>query len=353
MNILVTGGAGFIGANFVKYMLGHYDYTIVNLDLLTYAGHLSNLKDVESDQRHHFIQGDITDQALVEDILLKYDIDAVINFAAESHVDRSIENPNIFLKTNVLGTQILLEAARRHWKTAHGDTYSQSYQQGKKFIQISTDEVYGTLGKDGYFTEKTCLAPNSPYSASKASADMLVRSYFKTYGLPVNITRCSNNYGPLQHPEKLIPLMIHNALRDQELPVYGDGKQVRDWLYVDDHCRAIDAVLHKGVVGEVYNIGGHNEKENIYIVKQILAHLIKDQKLIKHVEDRLGHDFRYAIDHTKITRELNWRPGYTFEEGLRKTIDWYLTNDDWLRRVLSGHNDNAEKELFVKEIQEK
>lgn len=330
MNILVTGGAGFIGSNFIRYMLSTYDYKIINLDLLTYAGNLENLKDIADDERYHFIKGDICDRELLDVIFNKYDIDVVINFAAESHVDRSIEDPEIFLKTNVLGTQALLDTATAHWKTEPGNKYSREYRDGVKFIQVSTDEVYGELGKEGLFTEETNLAPNSPYSASKAAADLMVRAYHETFGLPVNITRCSNNYGPYQYPEKLIPLMIGNALAGKPLPVYGDGKQIRDWLYVKDHCRAISAVLHKGKDGEIYNIGGNNEKENIEIVKLILNVLGKDEKLITFVADRPGHDRRYAIDNTKITRGLGWSPSYTFEDGIWKTIDWYVNNQDWL-----------------------
>jgi dTDP-glucose 4,6-dehydratase len=336
MNILVTGGAGFIGSNFIKYMLSNYKYKIVNLDLLTYAGNIENLDGIIEDNRYKFIKGDICDRQLLEDIFSKYDISVVINFAAESHVDRSITNPEVFLKTNVLGTQSLLDTAKSHWIVNKSDKYSQEFTSGVKFIQISTDEVYGTLGKEGYFTEETCLAPNSPYSASKASADMVVRAYHETYGLPVNITRCSNNYGPYQFPEKLIPLMINNALNEKVLPVYGDGKQIRDWLHVEDHCKAIDTVLHHGKEGEIYNIGGNNEKENIEIVKLILKSLYKSENLIEYVKDRLGHDRRYAIDNTKITKELHWSPKYTFEEGIKMTIKWYLDNTNWMKNVISG-----------------
>lgn len=336
MNILVTGGAGFIGSNFVKYMLGKYDYTIVNLDLLTYAGNMKSLKEVARNERYHFVKGDICNRELLEKIFSKYDINTVINFAAESHVDRSIEDPEIFLKTNVIGTQAILDTAKYYWKVDLADKYSQAFKADVKFIQISTDEVYGTLGKEGYFTEETNLSPNSPYSASKASADMIVRAYHETYGLPVNITRCSNNYGPYQFPEKLIPLMINNALQEKPLPVYGDGKQIRDWLYVEDHCSAIDTVLHKGKVGEVYNIGGKNEKENIEIVKLILRSLGKSEDLITYVQDRLGHDRRYAIDNSKITSELGWSPSYTFENGIMQTIDWYLENREWMDEIISG-----------------
>jgi dTDP-glucose 4,6-dehydratase len=336
VNILVTGGAGFIGSNFVKYMLENYDYNIINLDLLTYAGNLKNLTDVEGKQRYQFIKGDIADRVLLDKLFKEHDIRVVINFAAESHVDRSIANPEIFLKTNVLGTQALLDVAKDHWKMDPENKYSREFKPEVKYIQVSTDEVYGTLGKEGFFTEETCLAPNSPYSASKASADLVVRAYHETYGLPVNITRCSNNYGPYQFPEKLIPLMINNAQKEELLPVYGNGKQIRDWLHVEDHCRAIDTVLHKGENGEVYNIGGNNEKENIEIVKLILKTLRKSEDLIIHVQDRLGHDRRYAIDNNKITNELEWSPSYTFEKGIRQTIGWYLENDEWMKEILSG-----------------
>lgn len=322
MKILITGGAGFIGGNFVNYMVQKYpSYQIINLDALTYAGNLENVKEVENEPNYRFVKGDITDKNLIESLFVE-GIDAVVNFAAESHVDRSISDPGIFIKTNVQGTQVLLDAAKKYGV--------------KKYIQISTDEVYGTLGETGYFTETTPLAPNSPYSASKAGADLLVRAYHETYGLPVNITRCSNNYGPYQFPEKLIPLMIINALNDQPLPVYGDGLNVRDWLHVEDHCSAIDLVLHRGRNGEVYNIGGNNERTNIEVVKTILRYLNKPDSLITFVEDRLGHDRRYAIDATKIRKELGWQPKYTFEEGLKKTIDWYLENRSWWEKILSG-----------------
>lgn len=324
MNVLVTGGAGFIGSNFIKYMLNKYDkdIKIVNLDLLTYAGNLNNVKDISDDKRYLFIKGDICDNKLLKDIFYIHDIDKVINFAAESHVDRSIENPEIFLKTNVIGTQNLLEIAKNYWKINREDKFSKEFRKDVKFIQISTDEVYGSLGKEGYFTEKTKLNPSNPYSASKASADMMVNAYHVTYGLPMNITRCSNNYGPNQFSEKLIPLMISNALNNRFLPIYGDGKQIRDWIYVKDHCIAIDNVLEKGKKGEIYNIGGNNEKENIQIVKLILSKLGKNEELIKHVTDRLGHDIRYALDNSKI-RELGWRPLYNFEKGIEETIKWY------------------------------
>ncbi|MBO8139973.1 MAG: dTDP-glucose 4,6-dehydratase [Thermosipho sp. (in: Bacteria)] len=341
MNILVTGVAGFIGSNFVYYYLEKYkDRKIIGLDKLTYAGNLENLEGLTPEQkkRFKFIKGDINNKELVEYIFEEYNIDGVINFAAESHVDRSIHDPQIFLKTNVLGTQSLLNVAKRYWQI---DT--QKFKDGVKFLQVSTDEVYGSLGPTGYFTEETPLDPHSPYSASKASADLIVKAYHDTYKMPINITRCSNNYGPYQFPEKLIPLMIWNALNHKELPVYGDGKQIRDWLYVTDHCRAIDLVFEKGRIGEVYNIGGHNEKENIYIVKKIIEILREktgdekiNESLIKHVKDRPGHDRRYGIDPAKIKKELGWEPEIMFDEGIEMTIDWYLNNQDWIKRVISG-----------------
>ena len=346
MNILVTGGAGFIGSNFIKYMLDNYDYNIVNLDLLTYAGNLKNLKDVDKNEKYNFIKGDICNRELIDYIFNKFKIDKVVNFAAESHVDRSIEDPEIFLKTNVLGTQSLLDIAKKHWKRNPLDKYSKEFKEGTKFLQVSTDEVYGSLGPDGYFTEETNIAPNSPYSASKASADMLVRAYFETYGLPMNITRCSNNYGPYQFPEKLIPLMINNTLKEKSLPVYGDGKQIRDWLHVKDHCVAIATVLHKGKVGQVYNIGGNNEKENIEIVKLIINKIGKNEDLITYVKDRLGHDRRYAIDNSKITSELGWSPSYTFEDGIESTINWYLNNQDWMQDIISGNYTKYYKQFY-------
>ncbi|MCA1010717.1 dTDP-glucose 4,6-dehydratase [Halobacillus halophilus] len=336
MNILVTGGAGFIGSNFVKHMLKNFDHNIINIDSLTYAGNLKNLQDVQNNDRYFFIKGSIEDRILLENVFQKYDIQVVINFAAESHVDRSISDPEIFLNTNVIGTQALLDAALNYWKSESENKYDIKFKDEVKFIQISTDEVYGTLGETGYFTEETGLAPNSPYSASKAASDMIVRAYHETYGLPINITRCSNNYGPLQFPEKLIPLMINNALKEKSLPVYGDGCQVRDWLHVKDHCRAIDCVLRYGKNGEIYNIGGNNEKKNIEIVRLILNKLDKSESLIKHVQDRLGHDRRYAIDNTKIMSELGWSPEYSFEEGIQKTIKWYLENEEWMEDITSG-----------------
>lgn len=321
--MLITGGAGFIGSNFIHYMMDHHpDYRIINVDKLTYAGNLENLKDIEANPNYTFVKADICDVNAINDVFSSYAIDYIINFAAESHVDRSIEDPSIFLKTNILGTQVLLDAARKYGV--------------KKFVQISTDEVYGSLGPTGYFTEDTPLSPNSPYSASKASADMLVMAYYRTYGLPVNITRCSNNYGPYQFPEKLIPLFVTNALSDKELPLYGDGKNIRDWIYVEDHCSAVDLVLHKGVEGEVYNIGGRSEKANIEITELILDYLGKPHTLIKYVKDRLGHDRRYAIDCSKIEKELGWKPAYSFEDGMKKTIRWYIDNQPWWEKIKSG-----------------
>ena len=316
--ILVTGGSGFIGSNFIQYILNtQSDIQIINLDDLTYAGNPKNLKDIENDTRYKFIKGDICDEELVSKIFSDNDIDYVINFAAETHVDRSIHDPNIFIKTNVLGTGILLNIAKKVW----GDNLS-----NKRFLQVSTDEVYGTLPEDDKtvkFTEKTSLQPHSPYSASKTGADCIVQSYYDTYKFPTLITRCSNNYGPYQFPEKLIPLIINNALNDKDLPIYGDGKQIRDWLHVKDHCDAIWTVLNKGQVGEVYNIGGNNEIQNIEIVKQILDHLKKPHSLITYAKDRLGHDRRYAIDATKIKNDLGWEPKYKFEDKIKDTIDWY------------------------------
>ena len=344
---LVTGGAGFIGSNFVLYMLKkHDDIRIINLDKLTYAGNLENLKSIEGDARHIFVQGDICDRELVSGLFEKYDIDLVINFAAESHVDRSIKNPEIFVQTNVEGTVNLLQCAKLAW--AEGD----SFMAGKKFLQVSTDEVYGSLGETGYFTETTPLCPHSPYSASKTSADLFVMAFHDTYGLPVNITRCSNNYGPYQFPEKLIPLMINNAKTHKSLPVYGDGMNVRDWLYVEDHCKAIDMVATAGRDGEVYNVGGHNERPNIFIVKKIISTLSEkldptiNETLIKYVEDRKGHDRRYGIDPQKIKDELGWYPETTFEVGIEKTIDWYLANTEWMDRVTSGAYLDYYREMY-------
>ncbi|MFS0836692.1 dTDP-glucose 4,6-dehydratase [Paenibacillus sp. 1P03SA] len=322
MRLLVTGGAGFIGSNFVLYMLKKYpDYQIINLDALTYAGNLENLKSVENHPNYRFVKGDISDRNAVQQAF-ELGVDVVVNFAAESHVDRSILDPGIFVQANVMGTQVLLDAAK-----AHGIT---------KFVQVSTDEVYGSLGETGLFSETTPLAPNSPYSASKAGGDLLVRAYHETFGLPVNITRCSNNYGPYQFPEKLIPLMIANALDGKSLPVYGDGLNIRDWLYVEDHCSAIDLVLHSGRNGEVYNIGGNNERTNLVIIQTILAALGKSEDLITFIQDRPGHDRRYGIDANKITTELGWKPKHNFESGIQETIQWYLDNKEWWERIRSG-----------------
>lgn len=335
--ILVTGGAGFIGANFVRILLaGRQARRVVNFDALTYAGNLENLAGLEKDPRHVFVRGDIREASAVAAVFRQHDVAAVVNFAAESHVDRSIEGPGAFIETNVRGTGVLLEAALGHWRRDPGDKYCREFRPGVKFLQVSTDEVYGTLGATGRFTEATPLAPNSPYAATKAAADLLVRAWHETYGLPVNITRCSNNYGPYQFPEKLIPLLINNCLHDRELPVYGDGRQVRDWLHAADHCAALAAVLERGRDGEVYNIGGNCEKANIEIVRLVLAALDKPETLIRHVRDRPGHDRRYAIDNTKITRELGWRPGRTFEAGLEETIAWYRDHREWMARVVSG-----------------
>ncbi|EHQ64131.1 dTDP-glucose 4,6-dehydratase [Paenibacillus dendritiformis C454] len=322
MRLLVTGGAGFIGSNFIQYMLRHYPgYEIINADVLTYAGNVDNLLDVEHHPNYRFIHADITRSDDMEP-LFQEKIDVVVNFAAESHVDRSIADPGIFVRTNVMGTQVLLDSSLKYGVS--------------KYVQISTDEVYGSLGESGFFTEETPLAPNSPYSASKAGADMLVRAYHETFGLPVNITRCSNNYGPFQFPEKLIPLMISNALEEKPLPVYGDGLHVRDWLYVEDHCSAIDRVIHQGRNGEVYNIGGNNEFTNLQIVTTLLQQLGKPDSLVTFVADRLGHDRRYAIDSSKIQNELGWKPRYSFVEGIQHTIQWYVNNQAWLQRIRTG-----------------
>ena len=322
-NILVTGGAGFIGSNFINHILSKRDdWNIINLEKLTYAGNLENLKPSEGKSNYNFVKGDITDSALVDSLFKKYDIKFVINFAAESHVDRSILGSEVFFQTNVIGTNVLLEAAKRY--------------QVEKFLQVSTDEVYGSLGEEGLFTESTPLSPNSPYSASKASADLMALSFHHTYGIPIVITRCSNNYGPLQFPEKLIPLMIINALNDKKLPVYGDGLNVRDWIYVIDHNKAIETVFDNGRVGEVYNIGASREMKNIDIVKLILNKLEKPENLIEFVKDRPGHDRRYAIDSSKIQNELDWKPTFEFEDAISKTIDWYIQNKNWWERIISG-----------------
>ena len=376
---LVTGAAGFIGANFLKYLLKKYeeDIYVVVLDKLTYAGNLGTIKDEIADSRVRFVKGDIRNAELVANIFAETDIDYVVNFAAESHVDRSIANPQLFLETNILGTQNMLDCARKAWYRGKDSEGKPLYAEGKKFLQVSTDEVYGSLSKDyidpqpleitdvdvrkvvtgrtdlhtygkRFFTETTPLDPRSPYSASKTSADMFVRAYHETYGMPVNITRCSNNYGPYQFPEKLIPLMIHNAQTDKPLPVYGDGMQIRDWLHVADHCAAIYTVLTKGKIGEIYNIGGNNEKANLEIVRLILKELDKPESLITYVKDRPGHDRRYAIDNTKITTELGWAPAYTFEQGIHETIQWYLNHPDWVERITSGDYQNYYHKMYDK-----
>lgn len=316
--VLVTGGAGFIGSCFIRHILKKYpESKVINLDALTYCGNLENLKDVENNPNYQFIRGNICDKKLVRNIIKGCNY--VVNFAAESHVDNSIKRPEIFVETNVMGTLNLLQAS------IESDI--------ERYLQVSTDEVYGTLGETGYFYETSPIQPNSPYSASKASADLLVRAYHETYGLPVLITRCSNNYGPYQYPEKLIPFFISKLLNGEKVPVYGDGMNVRDWLYVYDHCEAIDRVLHSGKIGDVYNIGGHNEKTNLEITQLILDAMGKDEDSIEFVEDRLGHDKRYAISNNKITSQLDWQPSVTFEEGIKLTIDWYLNNQDWIKSI--------------------
>jgi dTDP-glucose 4,6-dehydratase len=343
MKILVTGGCGFIGSNFVRHVLKGTDHIqVINLDLLTYAGNLANLAEVQKDfpERYRFIKGDISDKELVQRIFETSPIDGVVHFAAESHVDRSILGPDAFVRTNIFGTFNLLETCRRFWFSSHRETL-----QEKRFLHISTDEVYGSLGSTGYFTEHTPYDPSSPYSASKAASDHLARAYFRTYGLPTLITNCSNNYGPYQFPEKLIPLMIHNAMKGLELPVYGDGGNVRDWLHVEDHCTALRMVLEKGLPGESYNIGGNCEKKNLDLVHFICDFLderlgpFKGQSrrtLIRFVTDRPGHDRRYAMDASKITKELGWHPAISFEQGIRQTIEWYLANPEWVKAILDG-----------------
>jgi dTDP-glucose 4,6-dehydratase len=392
---LVTGAAGFIGANFLKYILNkHKDIFVIVLDKLTYAGNLKNIENELKDKRVEFVKGDICNNELVENIFSKYDIDYVVNFAAESHVDRSIENPKLFLETNILGTQTLLDIAKKFWTIGKDEKGYPVYKEGKKYLQVSTDEVYGSLKKDilegreltfndsdldillenrgevktfgtKFFTEETPLSPKSPYSTSKASADMLVMAYMETYHMPINITRCSNNYGAYQFPEKLIPLIINNVLHGKALPVYGDGMNVRDWLYVEDHCKGIDIVLEKGKLGEVYNIGGFNEETNINIVKLIIdtiSRIMKDEveyrkilktdleninySLITYVQDRLGHDARYAIDPSKIVKELGWYPETPFVIGIEKTIRWYLDNQEWLENVTSGDYQKYYEEMY-------
>ena len=336
MNILVTGGAGFIGSNFVYFMLNKYpDYKIVCLDALTYAGNLETLENAIKNPNFKFVKGDITDRKAVFELFEEEKFNIVVNFAAESHVDRSIEDPGVFLRTNILGTQVLMDACRQFGID--------------RYHQVSTDEVYGDLPLDRpdlFFTETTPIHTSSPYSASKASADLLVQAYSRTFGLPVSISRCSNNYGPYHFPEKLIPLMIANALADKPLPVYGEGLNIRDWLYVEDHCSAIDLVIHKGREGEVYNIGGHNEKANIDVVKLILKELNKPESLITYVTDRKGHDMRYAIDPTKLHSELGWLPATKFDDGIKLTIKWYLDNKPWWERIISGEYQNYYKKMY-------
>lgn len=353
---IVTGGAGFIGANFVKYMLSSYnDVQLIVLDALTYAGNLGTIAGDLDGNRCIFVKGDICDQESVSRLFEKYQVDIVVNFAAESHVDRSIENPRLFLETNILGTQNLMDVARKYWVTGKDDSGYPTWKAGVRYHQVSTDEVYGSLGAEGFFTETTPLDPRSPYSASKTSADLFVKAYFETYKFPATLTRCSNNYGPYHFPEKLIPLIIKNILEGKKLPVYGDGKNVRDWLYVEDHCKAIDKVIRYGRNGEVYNVGGHNEKQNIEIVKltiDTIRHLMETEPkyrsvlktdisnisydLITYVQDRLGHDKRYAIDPTKMKNELDWYPETSFNKGIVKTIRWYLENQQWVDEVTSG-----------------
>ena len=337
MKILVTGGAGFIGGNFVLYMVNQYpEDTIVNLDALTYAGNLETLKSVENKPNYRFVKGDIADRDFIDQLFEKEQFDAVVNFAAESHVDRSILDPGIFIRTNVMGTQVLLDASRKFGV--------------KRYHQVSTDEVYGDLPldrKDLFFTEETPLHTSSPYSASKAGADLLCLAYFRTFNTPVTISRCSNNYGPYHFPEKLIPLMISRALNDQSLPVYGKGENVRDWLHVYDHCVAIDLILRKGKIGEVYNIGGHNERTNLEVVQTILRELNKPESLIQYVTDRKGHDLRYAIDPTKMETELGWKPMYNFDTGIKQTIQWYLDNKSWWQNILSGEYKHYFEHLYT------
>ncbi len=346
---LVTGGAGFIGSNFIHYMLNKYkDIKIINLDNLTYAGNLENLKAIENNTNYTFVQADICDKEGLERLFQEYDIDYVVNFAAESHVDRSIREPEVFVKTNVLGTVNLLNVAKNAW------TIGECFKQGKKYLQVSTDEVYGSLGETGFFKEDTPLDPHSPYASSKASADFMVKAYYDTYKMPINITRCSNNYGPYQFPEKLIPLIINNCLDKKTLPLYGDGMNIRDWLYVEDHCKAIDIVINSGKLGEVYNVGGHNERTNIHIVKTIIDYIhcnvdsMVTHNLIKYVEDRKGHDRRYGIDPANIKEELGWYPETKFEDGIRKTIKWYLDNKGWMENITCGEYQKYYENMYSK-----
>ena len=336
MKILVTGGAGFIGSNFVYYMLDKYlNYEIVCLDALTYAGNLETLKDIENNPNFKFVKGNISDRDFIFELFKNEQFDIVVNFAAESHVDRSIINPGIFLETNIMGTQVLMDASREY--------------NVKRYHQVSTDEVYGDLPLDRpdlFFTENTPIHTSSPYSASKASADLLVLAYYRTFNLPITISRCSNNYGPYHFPEKLIPLMISRALADEKLPVYGRGENVRDWLHVYDHCSAIDLIIHNGKIGEVYNIGGHNERTNLEVVKVILKDLGKSEDLINYVTDRKGHDLRYAIDPTKIENELGWKPKYNFDSGIKQTIKWYLDNKEWWENIISGEYTSYYEKMY-------
>ena len=342
--ILVTGGAGFIGSNFVYLLLDERpDWKVVCVDVLTYAGNLENLKDIEDRENYTFVKADICDKEAISKIFEENEIDYVVHFAAESHVDRSIKTPEVFVQTNVLGTAVMLNCAKAAWGNSDG-----SFKEGKKFLHVSTDEVYGSLDDDpnAFFYETTPYQPHSPYSASKASSDMLVKAYMDTYKFPANITNCSNNYGPYQFPEKLIPLIINNALQGKKLPVYGDGKNVRDWLYVEDHCEAIDRIIHNGKIGEVYNIGGHNEMKNIDIVKLICKETGKPESLITYVKDRKGHDLRYAIDPAKIHAELGWLPQTMFADGIKMTIKWYLENREWWEQIVSGEYREYYKKMY-------
>jgi dTDP-glucose 4,6-dehydratase len=333
MKLLVTGGAGFIGSNFIRHIRQeHPDWEITNLDKLTYAGNLENLKDVQDQPGYHFVKGDIADRKLVDE-LLSQEFDVIVNFAAESHVDRSILDASPFIETNVKGTQVLLEGAKKHGI--------------QRFIQVSTDEVYGSIDR-GHFTEESTLSPNSPYSASKTAADLLCRAYFKTHHLPAIITRCTNNFGPYQFPEKLIPLAVTNALEDKPVPVYGDGLNIRDWIFVYDHCRALDAVIQKGRLGEIYNIGSGNEKTNLELIRKLLELLDKPQSLIQFVTDRPAHDRRYALNCAKIATELGWKPAYSFEKALSATVDWYLKNESWWRSIKSGEYSRYYKKMYLK-----
>ncbi len=345
---LVTGGAGFIGSNFITYIFAknYNNIRVINIDNLTYSGNLENLAAVEGNPNYEFIQGDVCDKNLITDVMGKNDIDYVVHFAAETHVDRSIENSKVFADTNILGTLNLLNCAKKSWEEENG------FKPGKKFLYVSTDEVYGDLLHGGFFTEKTLLSPRNPYAASKAGAEMMVKAYYETHRLPINITRCSNNYGPYQFPEKLIPLLINNCINHKYLPIYGDGQNIRDWLFVDDHCKAIDMVITKGRLGEVYNIGGHNERTTVEIAKIIVDYLNKNydstitENLIKFVTDRKGHDRRYAIDSKKVSKELGWLPDTNFQDGIKKTIKWYIENQIWMNGITSGEYQNYYKKHY-------